>query len=145
MRAPTSLSSDSDWSVWELPWRRNRNAGRPVDSSDWHLLVFPFLFSKGFDLFTQIIHLPSFLFASCDNLVGKERLSLSYSLLSLFSTLLFGSDCPSPQPASWEELWHSSMAYFVFTGSSFLPSQGREELITNSFEISSLELWLPSN
>lgn len=32
----------------------------------------------------------------------------------------------------------------LFTGSSFLPSKGREELITNSFEASPFELWLPS-
>lgn len=69
-----------------------------------------------------------------------------FRALCIFPTHLSGSDAPSPwpQPARWAELWGSSTAYFVFTGNSFL-AKGREELITNSFEISSFELWLPSN
>lgn len=50
-----------------------------------------------------------------------------------------------PQTANWGELWDFCTTYLVFPGSSFLPSKGRKELITNSFEIHSFELWLPSN
>lgn len=76
----------SDWNIWEPLWLRGRKAGQPMDSFYWHLLVFHFLFSKGFDLFTQIIHLLSLLFTSCDNPTGTEWLSLSH-LLCGFSLL----------------------------------------------------------
>lgn len=109
--------------VWELPWHRNRKAGRPVDlftDMYWRPI---FLFLKRFDLLTWIIHLLPLRLASGDNLAWGTRLSLSY-LLCMFSLLIcFGRASPSPwrQPAGWGELWDSNMAYFVFTGSSFLP------------------------
>lgn len=111
----------------------------------WHWLVLHFLFSKRFELFIQIIHLLPLLWASCDNLVGIEPLTLSYRLcvFSLLSCL--------------KVMTHPHDLNLLVVDSCGIPAgpmlclleaascpRGSEESITNSFEISSFQLWLPS-
>lgn len=103
-----------------------------------------FLFSKIVALFTQAMHLLPVLLASCEE--GAQEGGLCY-LLRVTSLLicLEGTLRPRDLPLLTGEHW-GTLAWPVLCLLEAAPCPpGREESITNSSEISALELWLPSN
>ena len=99
-----------------------------------------------FSILIQIIHLLPLLFASCDNLVGTEPLTLSH-LLCMFSLLSCLKMIPHPNDLNLlagESCGILARSILCLLEAASCP-RGSEELITDSFEISSFELWLPSN
>lgn len=104
----------------------------------WRFVVFHFLFSRRFDLFIQIIHLP-LLLSSWDNLAGRECPHLSY-LFCTFSLLICLEVTTCPHDLIL--LVGGNCGNFVFTGSKILPKRKKEiDYYTIFFFFWTIFLW----
>lgn len=130
MRAPLAMETQKQGGWWiHLPTL----IGMPF-----------FVFQKMWPISTNLTS-SSLICASCDKLVGTEWLLVACLVYFLYSSVWKWLPIPWPQPASWGESCEILAWPILCLLEAASCQRGREELITNSFEISSLELWLPSH